>query len=194
VLPYSPEPGLAGSPSLSLEDTSPPCSVRAPSPNSGRFATAQEAGLSRHQTVTALRVARIPADEFEQAVESDDPPTVTEPTLMAPVKVEPGTSKCAVIRQPSTLRSECARPLDVAQRMRETLGQHLHPGLGHVVGARRAQSPPAWRSSDRHPKGGRLQIGMADIKSESVADFIPELLADLLRNQQVKYLFFSKCP
>ena len=36
----------------------------------------------------------------------------------------------------------------------------------------------------RHPStGGRLQIGMAEIKSESVADFIPESLADLLRNQ-----------
>src|SRR5438874_896377 len=33
------------------------------------------------------------------------------------------------------------------------------------------------------PKGGRLQIGMAEIKSESVADFIPESVADLLRNQ-----------
>jgi hypothetical protein len=32
--------------------------------------------------------------------------------------------------------------------------------------------------------GGRLHIGMADITSERVADFIPESLADLLRNQQ----------
>src|SRR5262249_40441829 len=33
--------------------------------------------------------------------------------------------------------------LDVAQRMRETLGQHLHSGLGDVVGgvARRAGNP-----------------------------------------------------
>jgi hypothetical protein len=38
--------------------------------------------------------------------------------------------------------------------------------------------------SDRHPTGGRLQIGMAEIKSESVADFIPESVTDLLRNQQ----------
>ena len=32
--------------------------------------------------------------------------------------------------------------------------------------------------------GGRLQIGMAEIRSESLADFIPESVADLLRNQQ----------
>jgi hypothetical protein len=40
----------------------------------------------------------------------------------------------------------------------------------------RATAPPS--------RGGRLQIGMAEIKSESVADFIPESVADLLRNQQ----------
>jgi hypothetical protein len=34
--------------------------------------------------------------------------------------------------------------------------------------------------------GGRLQIGMADITSERVADFIPESLADLLRNQHMR--------
>jgi hypothetical protein len=44
----------------------------------GRFAAAKEAGLSKDQTVTALRVARVPRDEFEDAVESADPPTVTE--------------------------------------------------------------------------------------------------------------------
>jgi hypothetical protein len=40
----------------------------------GRLAVAKEAGLSN---VRAIRVARIPDDEFEDAVESDDPPTVT---------------------------------------------------------------------------------------------------------------------
>jgi hypothetical protein len=45
------------------------------------------------------------------------------------------------------------------------------------------RDPAAQWSSDRHPKGGRLQIGMAEIKSESVADFIPQSVADLLRNQ-----------
>lgn len=42
----------------------------------GRFASAERAGLSRKQTVTALRVANVPRDEFDRAVESDDPPTV----------------------------------------------------------------------------------------------------------------------
>jgi hypothetical protein len=46
-----------------------------------------------------------------------------------------------------------------------------------------SKEPPAQRSSDPHPEGGRLQIGMAEIKSESVADFISESVAGLLRNQ-----------
>lgn len=43
----------------------------------GRFAAGREAGLSRDQTVTALRVHNVPRDEFETAVDGDDPPTVT---------------------------------------------------------------------------------------------------------------------
>jgi hypothetical protein len=38
---------------------------------------AERAGLSKRQEVTAVRVANVPADDFEAAVESDDPPTVT---------------------------------------------------------------------------------------------------------------------
>lgn len=42
-----------------------------------RDAAAKQAGLSRDQKRTALRVARVNGEEFEEAVESDDPPTVT---------------------------------------------------------------------------------------------------------------------
>jgi len=42
-----------------------------------RSQAARDAGLSRDQKRDALRVARIPRDEFEAAVESDNPPTVT---------------------------------------------------------------------------------------------------------------------
>ena len=38
---------------------------------------AAKAGLSRRQKVTALRLANVPTDEFEAAIESDEPPTVT---------------------------------------------------------------------------------------------------------------------
>jgi hypothetical protein len=53
-------------------------SGEAPLPNSGRFAAAERAGLSRDQAKTALRVAKIPEAEFEEAIESESPPTVTE--------------------------------------------------------------------------------------------------------------------
>lgn len=41
-----------------------------------RTRAANNAGLSERQKVTALRVASVPADSFDQQVESDDPPTV----------------------------------------------------------------------------------------------------------------------
>jgi len=47
------------------------------SPQGSRASAARDAGLSRDQKVTALRVASVPKDVFEQMVESDEPPTVT---------------------------------------------------------------------------------------------------------------------
>jgi hypothetical protein len=46
--------------------------------SSSQKEAAQKAGLSERQQVTAVRVANIPAEDFEKAVESEDPPTVTE--------------------------------------------------------------------------------------------------------------------
>lgn len=43
-----------------------------------RFEHARKAGMSKDKAVTAIRVASVPAQEFEAAVESDNPPTVTE--------------------------------------------------------------------------------------------------------------------
>jgi hypothetical protein len=46
-------------------------------PKLTRTGAARDAGLSEHQYKTAVRVGRVPESEFEEAVESDDPPTVT---------------------------------------------------------------------------------------------------------------------
>lgn len=43
-----------------------------------RLQVAHDAGMSRDQMHTALRVANVPADEFERQVESATPPTVTK--------------------------------------------------------------------------------------------------------------------
>jgi len=42
-----------------------------------RQQAAKHAGLSRDQYITAMRVGRVPAEDFESAVESDNPPTIT---------------------------------------------------------------------------------------------------------------------
>lgn len=77
------EPSKGGRPSETSGDT--PTSL-------GRFATAKEAGLSRDQTVTALRVNSVPRDQFEQMVESDNPPTVTELAELGTKRQETDTS------------------------------------------------------------------------------------------------------
>jgi hypothetical protein len=43
-----------------------------------RTQAARDAGMSKRQKDTALRVASVPTEEFEAAVESDTPPTVTK--------------------------------------------------------------------------------------------------------------------
>ena len=45
--------------------------------NVTRTEVAREAGLSKDQQVQAVRVARVPEDQFTEQVESDTPPTVT---------------------------------------------------------------------------------------------------------------------
>lgn len=48
------------------------------SPSLTRTQTARDAGMSDDQRKNALRVASLDKDEFEVAIESDDPPTITE--------------------------------------------------------------------------------------------------------------------
>lgn len=47
-------------------------------PNLSQRKAAEKAGLSKDQQKQAVRVARIPDDEFNKAVESDNPPSVTD--------------------------------------------------------------------------------------------------------------------
>jgi hypothetical protein len=50
-------------------------------PNGGapsRFEVARDAGISANQLATALQVHRVPREDFERQVESDNPPTITE--------------------------------------------------------------------------------------------------------------------
>jgi hypothetical protein len=47
-------------------------------PNLTRAAAAEQAGLSEHQRKTAIRMANMPEEEFERAIKSASPPTVTQ--------------------------------------------------------------------------------------------------------------------
>lgn len=55
-----------------------PEKLRGALPLVSRAQAARDAGLSRDQKRTALRVAGIAAEDFETAIESDEPPTVTD--------------------------------------------------------------------------------------------------------------------
>jgi hypothetical protein len=79
-------------------------------PVGSRKAAAESAGLSEHQRKTALRVATIPAEDFDYAVESQDPPTITE-------LAEQGTVSC---------EGESARKDESAQ----TVTENYEPGQG----------------------------------------------------------------
>jgi hypothetical protein len=64
-----------------LRKIKPQPGARTDKPNRGtptRSKAASEAGLSKDQAATALRVNAVPSESFEAQVESDDPPSVTD--------------------------------------------------------------------------------------------------------------------
>lgn len=70
----------------------------APTSAQSRQQVASDAGMSRHQQVTAVRVARVPAREFEAVVESEAPPTVTKLAAAGTARRQP--SAAAPAREP----------------------------------------------------------------------------------------------
>jgi ATP-dependent Clp protease ATP-binding subunit ClpA len=72
-----------------------------------RTQAATDAGLSGHQRKTALRVANVPEREFEEAVESETPPTLT-------ALAERGTTKSSSIVNPD---AQFRRILDPVHRI-----------------------------------------------------------------------------
>jgi hypothetical protein len=80
-----------------------------------RQEAATDAGLSERQRITALRLASVPAPEFETLTESDSPPTVTQlaelgrqPRLQPQPAAHPDTVKAARARKMFwTIREFC---------------------------------------------------------------------------------------
>jgi hypothetical protein len=58
-------------------------------PGGTKSEAADSAGLSRRQKVTALRVAAVPKEDFERAVESDRPPTIPAICTMSETEIAP---------------------------------------------------------------------------------------------------------
>jgi hypothetical protein len=73
---------LATLPAKARGDRTPTCGAPPPidhkSQPSERAKAAKAAGMSQRQTVDALRVAKIPEEDFEEAIERANPPTVSE--------------------------------------------------------------------------------------------------------------------
>jgi len=81
---------------------------------------ATDAGLSEYQTATAVRVANVPEEEFEQQVESDNPPTVTK-------LAEQGTKKRNIVDLGDIPPEHYARATELQgnlRRLSEFCAQH----------------------------------------------------------------------
>ena len=76
---------------------------------------AREAGMSKRQQVTAVRVANISEPEFEAAVESDNPPSVTKLAEMGKWERELKAEKPEGFKQATALLGAVARFADFCE-------------------------------------------------------------------------------
>lgn len=79
------------------------CQRDAADPLPSRKSAAEAAGLSERQRKTALSVAALPEEQFEEAVESDSPPTVSQLSEMA--RAHARAQQEASQRSPEELRA-----------------------------------------------------------------------------------------
>ena len=109
-----------------------------------RAAAARDAGLSKRQKDTALRVASIPKEDFEALVESEEPPTVTAlaergtaTKMKPPIDLEGrdpaefrlGTEVLGTLKD----MAELARRADPAAVVRGALRHEIAPLLANVA-------------------------------------------------------------
>lgn len=79
---------------------------------------ARDAGMSKHQQVTAVRVANIPEREFTKQVESANPPTLTE-------LARQGTQKREPVPDPQTwLQGRYAQDFNAILHMMSTIEEY----------------------------------------------------------------------
>ena len=88
-----------------------------------RRSAAEEAGISERQQKTAIRVASIPADEFEKKIESDFPPTVTALMVEGPQHQAEARSQPAVAATSARIGSHTTWAGSMSGRRRRTAAQ-----------------------------------------------------------------------
>ena len=101
-------------------------------PSVTRTQAARDAGLTEHQSKTALRVANIPEEEFEAAVEAEIPALITE-------LAERGTTRR---QQPASPETSARHPVEPSLPMPASVdaAEHAEPGPVQQSGSARPQS------------------------------------------------------
>jgi hypothetical protein len=138
-----------------------------------RSRAATDAGISQRQSVTALRVASIPEDEFERQVESNTPPTFTAPA-------EQGTPPNVAQLVPIAI---AAARLGVSEK---TLRNWLGAGAPQAVRGGRGRGRKAmldsnaikaWRAA-RNGSGGETNTAALEVIAAEVPDILATALWD----------------
>ena len=96
---------------------------------------AEQAGMSKRQQVTAVRVANVPDNTFERAVESDAPPTVTK---LADMGRKPRPVIDLHGRDPHDFNQAMHFKGMLLDYSRELAGWNLHDILPRLIDAERA--------------------------------------------------------
>jgi hypothetical protein len=108
-------------------------------------AAADGAGISERQCKTAVRVANLPAAEFDAAIEGDNPATVTALAEMG-TRLLPALPACALIGHAQTHSSATSRPR--TERCKACAPSGKACGITHAGSL--AAIPVANKNSVRH--------------------------------------------
>jgi hypothetical protein len=156
-----------------------------------RFDAAREAGLSRDQAVTAIRVARVPKPEFEATVESDNPPTVTQqlalgsrrpargrlsPGARLPPRARQAVAHRRIELRPARQSVECGAAVQglALDRRRDAVLKPQQVGDDAIAQRPHRQHRPrrgAARAPHQHPIGGAIVVQRAaDFAQTPVVD------------------------
>lgn len=79
-------------------------------PRLTRRKAAEEAGLSERRRRTTLRIANIPEDEFEAAIEQENPATVAALSALGTQQRQPDTANLKYGRRARTISQHADRP------------------------------------------------------------------------------------